>query len=160
MKMISALLPAAALILGAASAEAGLRETAPEHVWQPGQVIEVLAGRGFVTTIELDPGERIESYASGFSSAWELAAEGRRLYLKPRQPKAATNLAVSTSSRTYLFSLKEAQAPQEAIDCLVRVKRPPEPGSPEQLAKRRRDLAAARLAKPLTPAERAAAPGA
>lgn len=126
--------------------------------WAPGLVTPLTAGAGLVTTIELDPGEKILSYASGFSSAWEFAAEGSRLYLKPKRPRSSTNLAVATASRTYLFELRSAPARNASeslpVDYLVRVTVPPPPAPPGARAlspEMKREAAARLLAKPLVP---------
>lgn len=142
------------------------------HRWAPGLVVPLIAGAGLVTTIELDPEERIQSYASGFSSAWEFAAEGARLYLKPKRPRASTNLAVATATRTYLFELRSAPAPSAPktnaskasstkagpavapVDYLVRVtlpRAPEAPGSRSISPEMKRETAARLLAKPLVP---------
>lgn len=131
------------------------------HRWAPGLVVPLTAGAGLVTTIELDPQEQILSYASGFSSAWEFAAEGARLYLKPKRPRASTNLAVATASRTYLFELRSAPdrnaskaGPAASVDYLVRVTVPAAPVPPGTRAlspEMKRETAARLLAKSLVP---------
>ena len=128
------------------------------HRWAPGLVVPLTAGAGLVTTIELDPQEQILSYASGFSSAWEFAAEGARLYLKPKRPRASTNLAVATASRTYLFELRSAPdrnaSKTPSVDYLVRVTvpaAPVPPGTRTVSPEMKRETAARLLAKPLVP---------
>ncbi|MDL2060038.1 TrbG/VirB9 family P-type conjugative transfer protein [Mesosutterella sp. AGMB02718] len=107
-------LPAAlALAFSAAGAMAGPR--VEERLYDPGEVVPLVAAGGVVTTVVFEQGEVIRSFVSGYSSAWSFAAEGSRLYLKPKSPKAATNLTVATDRRIYLFDLRVAKNPAKAL---------------------------------------------
>lgn len=104
---------AAAAASSPVPASAGARVA--QRLYDPGEVVPLLTAGGLVTTVVFEQGEVIQSYVSGFSSAWSFAAEGNRLYLKPRAPKAATNLTVATDRRIYLFDLRVAKSPSKAL---------------------------------------------
>jgi type IV secretion system protein VirB9 len=107
---LSALLP---LLLPAVAAAAQLPQSGPEDprirtvVYDPGEVVLIKGHAGFEQMIELGEGEKIESLSLGDSLAWQVVPnkEGNRLFLKPVEPKAHTNLAVITNRRSYAFEL-------------------------------------------------------
>ena len=78
----------------------------------PDQVITVPAAKGIATLIEFPADEPIQDFASGFSSAWEIASRGTRLFLKPKEKRPATNLVVTTAKGSYLFELRSVKAAQ------------------------------------------------
>lgn len=58
-------------------------------------------------TIRFDDSEAIENVAIGDSTAWQITPNKRAnlLFVKPLEPRAATNMTVVTNKRTYLFDL-------------------------------------------------------
>lgn len=110
-------IPAAlAAVLGLALATpASAQETPPSDArvhtvtYAPGEVYRVAGAFRTVTQIVFSPDETIRHAAIGDSVAWELAAEGSVLFLKPRERPAATNLLVVTARgaeiRHYAFEL-------------------------------------------------------
>ncbi len=74
--------------------------------WNAEDVLPVTCVNGIVTTIVFPEGETVLNFVTGFSSAWEFAASGRNLFMKPREESAATNLTVVTDRRTWLFDVK------------------------------------------------------
>lgn len=58
-------------------------------------------------TIRFDESETIENVAIGDSTAWQVTPNKRAnlLFVKPLEPRAATNMTVVTTERTYLFDL-------------------------------------------------------
>ena len=67
-----------------------------------------LTGRVKVqATIRFAEDESIENVAIGDSAAWQVTPNKRAnlLFVKPLAPRAATNMTVVTSKRTYLFDL-------------------------------------------------------
>jgi len=80
-----------------------------EVVYAPGEVYRVAGAFRTATQILFSPEETIRHAAIGDSLAWEVAAEGSVLFLKPRERHPATNLLVVTDrggqARHYAFEL-------------------------------------------------------
>lgn len=95
------------------------REAAPpdprirELTYAPATVYRVTGGFRTATQIIFSPEETIRHAAVGDSIAWEVAAEGSVLFLKPRERHQATNLLVVTDrdgqTRHYAFELTALQ---------------------------------------------------
>lgn len=70
-------------------------------------VVTVPGRAGIQTTIQFEPGERIENVAIGDSAGWQVTPNRRAdlLFLKPILPDSRTNMTVVTDRRTYLFDL-------------------------------------------------------
>ena len=77
--------------------------------YAPDAVYRVTGGFRTATQIVFSPRETIRHAAIGDSLAWEVAAEGSVLFLKPRERQPATNLLVVTERdgalRHYAFEL-------------------------------------------------------
>lgn len=80
-----------------------------EVVYAPGEVYRVAGAFRTATQIVFSAEETIRHAAIGDSVAWEVAAEGSVLFLKPRERHQATNLLVVTDragqARHYAFEL-------------------------------------------------------
>lgn len=82
-----------------------------KHVTYNAQdVVQVVGHYGYSTHIEFAPNEKIENVALGDSVAWTVAPVGNHLFVKPTQPKAATNMTVLTDQRVYNFALTAKEA--------------------------------------------------
>jgi len=122
------------LLLPALVAAAQLPEAGPEDprirtvVYDPARVVLVKGHAGFEQMIEFAEGEKIESISLGDSLAWQVAPnkEGNRLFLKPVEPKAHTNLTVITDRRSYAFELVAINllAEIDALSYVVRFRYP------------------------------------
>jgi type IV secretion system protein VirB9 len=122
------------LLLPALAAAAQLPESGPEDpriravVYDPAQVVLVKGHAGFEQMIEFAEGEKIESISLGDSLAWQVAPnkEGNRLFLKPVEPKAHTNLTVITDRRSYAFELVAVNllAEVDALSYVIRFRYP------------------------------------
>lgn len=75
-------------------------------------VVNVTAHYGFSSMIEFGPGEEILTISIGDTVAWTFLETENRLFLKPIEEKANTNMQVVTSKRVYNFALvaKKAQS--------------------------------------------------
>ncbi len=75
-------------------------------------VVTVTAHYGFSSMIEFGPGEEILTISIGDTVAWTYLETENRLFLKPVEEKANTNMQVITSRRVYNFALvaKKAQS--------------------------------------------------
>lgn len=97
--------PALATSHGQPAPDARMREV----VYAPGEIYRVAGAFRTATQIIFSPEETIRHAAIGDSVAWEVAAEGSVLFLKPRERHQATNLLVVTDrggeARHYAFEL-------------------------------------------------------
>ncbi|AIY44192.1 putative protein forming the bulk of type IV secretion complex that spans outer membrane and periplasm (VirB9) (plasmid) [Collimonas arenae] len=83
------------------------------------QVYEIVGTYGYQTTIELAPDEVIKVRTIGDSIAWQTVISGSRVFVKPVEPNAATNMTLVTNKRTYFFKLNSSSK-QGDITFLVR----------------------------------------
>ena len=65
---------------------------------------------GYQSTIEFGPDEEIQTISMGDSISWLLEPNGNRIFLKPLEQNATTNMTVLTSKRSYLFELHAREA--------------------------------------------------
>ena len=107
----------AALLLMAPSAHA-IQEYRPlavdkrirTYVYNPNEVYVFTAHYGYQSNIELDPKETIGVISLGDSTAWQIDPLGNRIFIKPVEPDATTNMTVITDKRTYHFELYAEEA--------------------------------------------------
>ena len=110
--LLSRLLVAASLVFLPGSAWA-TREAKPiltDHrirtvMYHPDQVFKFLGHYGFQSAIEFAPDEEIKTISMGDSTAWLINPSGFRLFLKPLEPDATTNMTLITNKRVYLMEL-------------------------------------------------------
>lgn len=77
--------------------------------YDPNQVYEIVGTYGYQTSIEFAGDETVKVVTLGDSIAWQTVPYQNRLFLKPVEPNAATNLTVITDKRTYYFKLTSAK---------------------------------------------------
>lgn len=96
--------------------------------YDPDQVVQLRGHFGFQTMVEFDEGERIENVAIGDALGWQVTPNKRanKLFLKPLDRKAITNMAVVTDRRRYTFALTVASAGKQdaAAPWVVRFRYP------------------------------------
>ena len=104
--MIRALTPALALALLAVPA-AAQDSRLVEVFYDEAKVVRVEGRVTVQASIVFGDDEVIENVAIGDSGSWQVTPNKRAniLFVKPLAPRAATNLTVITSKRTYLFDL-------------------------------------------------------
>ncbi|MEQ1789820.1 MAG: P-type conjugative transfer protein VirB9 [Rickettsiales bacterium] len=73
--------------------------------YQPDEVFKYIGHYGYQASIEFALGEEIKTISMGDSTAWVLNPSGNRLFLKPVEQDATTNMTLITDRRTYLFEL-------------------------------------------------------
>ena len=81
------------------------------YTYEPGEVYKVDTSPNFLTTIELEPGERLVSMAAGNTVQWKIGntimgqGAGKRvvILLKPIAASLQTNVVVTTSRRVYFL---------------------------------------------------------
>lgn len=113
-------------------------------VYGPDRVISLVGHFGYLMTIELPAGERIENVAIGDSLAWQVTPNkrGDMLFVKPVDIGQPTNLTVMTAARQYSFELsarsRKADTPLADITYVLRITLPEaskpaqEPVSPQK----------------------------
>ncbi|MCC6611681.1 MAG: P-type conjugative transfer protein VirB9 [Burkholderiales bacterium] len=73
--------------------------------YRDSEVYKIVASYGFQTTIEFSEKETVETISIGDSIAWQVVPAGHRVFLKPQEQNAVTNMTVVTSLRPYYFEL-------------------------------------------------------
>lgn len=79
-------------------------------MYQPDQVYKFVGHYRFQSSIEFEQGEEIATISMGDSAGWMINPSGNRLFLKPVEQDATTNVTLITNKRTYLFELHAAEA--------------------------------------------------
>jgi type IV secretion system protein VirB9 len=113
--MKSALITASVLFLAVfyANTAQATRESRPIQIdhrvrvvmYQPDEVFTFTGHYRYQSAIEFGPDEQIKTISMGDSTAWMLNPSGNRLFLKPLEQDATTNMTLITNRRTYLFEL-------------------------------------------------------
>jgi len=112
-KRLLTLLILSAALLSAGSPAHATREPRPillDHrvrtiMYQPDQVYKFVGHYRYQSSIEFESDEEIKTISMGDSTAWMLNPSGNRLFLKPIEQDATTNMTLLTNKRTYLFEL-------------------------------------------------------
>lgn len=79
-------------------------------MYQPDQVFRFVGHYGFQSSIEFEDGEEISTISMGDTTGWLMNPLGSRLFLKPIDRDATTNMTVLTNKRSYLFELNAREA--------------------------------------------------
>lgn len=74
-------------------------------LYNPHAVFKFVGHYGFQSSIEFDKDEVVETISLGDSVAWQITPQGHRIFLKPVELDADTNMTVITDQRTYHFEL-------------------------------------------------------
>lgn len=107
----------AVLLLASAADALAVREPHPIQVdhrvrvvmYQPDEVYKFTGHYRYQSAIEFATGETIRTISMGDSTAWMLNPSGHRLFLKPLEQDATTNMTIITDQRTYLFELHASE---------------------------------------------------
>ena len=73
--------------------------------YSPNEVYQFIGHYGYQSSIEFEEGEKIQTVSVGDSTAWLINPSSSRLFLKPIDQNALTNMTVITDKRSYLFEL-------------------------------------------------------
>ena len=73
--------------------------------YQPDEVYKYTGHYRYQTSIEFGSDETIQTISMGDSTAWMMNPSGNRLFLKPIEQDATTNMTLITNKHTYLFEL-------------------------------------------------------
>jgi type IV secretion system protein VirB9 len=73
--------------------------------YSPNEVFKFTGHYGYQSVIEFEDGEEINTISVGDSIPWQFQPMGSRLFLKPVEQDAQTNMTLITNRRTYYFEL-------------------------------------------------------
>ena len=80
------------------------------YTYQPERVYSFTGHYTYQSRIDLDPNEEIASISLGDSTRWMIEPVGHRLFIKPIEFDATTNMTIITDKRTYYFELYAEEA--------------------------------------------------
>ena len=80
------------------------------YTYNPNEVYVFTAHYGYQSEIELDPKESIGVISLGNAPSWQIEPMGSRIFIKPVEPDATTNMTIITDKRTYHFELYAEEA--------------------------------------------------
>jgi type IV secretion system protein VirB9 len=78
--------------------------------YNPNDVFKYIGYYGYQGSIQLEDGETIETISMGDTISWQIVPSGNRIFLKPIDPDATTNMTLITNKRIYFFELHAKQA--------------------------------------------------
>lgn len=73
--------------------------------FSPNEVYQFIGHYGYQSSIEFAEDEKVQTVSIGDSVAWQVNPSGNRIFLKPIEQNALTNMTVITDKHTYLFEL-------------------------------------------------------
>jgi type IV secretion system protein VirB9 len=114
-KSIACYLAASTMLIAPAYAVRESKPTAIDSrirvmVYNPNDVFKFTGYYGYQASIELADNETVETISMGDSVAWQIVPAGKRIFLKPMEPEATTNMTLITNRRTYFFELHAKEA--------------------------------------------------
>ena len=117
--VLMSLLTCVALYSSAASAVITSKPTVGDHRlhlvrYSPNDVIKYVGHYGYQSAIVLEEGETVSTISMGDTISWMINPLGNRIFLKPLEQDATTNMTLITNKRIYYFVLYAEEA--EDID--------------------------------------------
>lgn len=91
--------------------------------YDPNEVFKFTSHYGFQSSIEFEVDEEINTVSLGDSLAWMVTPSNNRLFIKPIEQNALTNMTVVTNKRTYHFELHAEETNNIRSDQMVFVMR-------------------------------------
>lgn len=85
-------------------------------VYNPDDVFKFTGHYGFQSSIVFEEGEEVDTISMGDSVAWQIVTSGNRIFLKPMEQDATTNMTVITNRRVYQFELHAKAAGDNGIN--------------------------------------------
>ncbi len=82
--------------------------------YNPNEIYKFIGHYGYQAIIEFAADEKIGTISLGDSVSWQLDPQGNRLFIKPVEQDALTNMTIVTDQRVYHFELHAEEA--EDID--------------------------------------------
>ncbi len=74
-------------------------------VYSPDDVFKFTGYYNYQASIELAKDEEVQSISMGDTTGWQIIPSGNRIFLKPVDDDATTNMTLITNKRTYYFEL-------------------------------------------------------
>jgi len=88
-------------------------------VYNPNEVYELKFYYNYQSFIEFSEDEEIEMISIGEAFAWRLTPAGKRLFVRPLEIAAHTNMTIITNKRTYHFDIRSDEFNGKADEDLV-----------------------------------------
>jgi len=88
-------------------------------VYNPNEVYELKFYYNYQSFIEFAEDEEIEMISIGEAFAWRLTPAGKRLFVRPLEIAAHTNMTIITNKRTYHFDIRSDEFNGKADEDLV-----------------------------------------
>jgi type IV secretion system protein VirB9 len=79
-------------------------------VYNPDDVFKFTGYYNYQASIELAKEEEVVSISMGDTTGWQVVPAGNRIFIKPIETDATTNMTLITNKRTYLFELYAEEA--------------------------------------------------
>jgi type IV secretion system protein VirB9 len=86
------------------------------YIYNPNDVYLVIINTGFQTSIEFEPGEKIQTMSLGDMYSWSLNPVQNRLFIKPLEDNVRTNMTILTNMRSYQFDVVSSSSKQNLKD--------------------------------------------
>lgn len=86
------------------------------YVYNPNDVYLVIINTGFQTSIEFEPGEKIQTMSLGDMYSWSLNPIQNRLFIRPLEDNVRTNMTILTNMRSYQFDVVSSSSKQNLKD--------------------------------------------
>ncbi|MFK8040026.1 MAG: P-type conjugative transfer protein VirB9 [Rickettsiaceae bacterium] len=74
-------------------------------VYNPNDVFKFTGYYNYQACIELSKDEEVMTISMGDTTSWEIIPSGYRIFIKPKELDATTNMTLITNKRTYFFEL-------------------------------------------------------
>jgi len=78
--------------------------------YNPNDVFKYIGYYGYQGSIQLEDGETIDTISMGDTVSWQMVPSGNRIFLKPIEQDATTNMTLITNKRIYFFELHAKHA--------------------------------------------------
>jgi len=78
-------------------------------IYSPDDVFKFIGYYGYQSSIELSKEEEVISISMGDTTSWQIVPAGNRIFIKPIEQDATTNMTIITNKRTYFFELYAAE---------------------------------------------------
>ncbi len=88
-------------------------------VYNPNEVYELKFYYGYQSFIEFADNEEVEMISIGEAFAWRITPAGKRLFIRPLEIAAHTNMTIITNKRTYHFDIRSGEYDGKADEELV-----------------------------------------
>jgi type IV secretion system protein VirB9 len=74
-------------------------------IYNPDDVFKFVGYYGYQASIELAKDEEVVNISMGDTTSWQIVPSGNRIFIKPMEQDATTNMTIITNKRTYFFEL-------------------------------------------------------